>query len=151
MTDRLPSDHPSIETYRITLDRRGRLDRPRLDLSGVDASLPVGEVVRLTTDGQVYHARITESFDGAPEIRGAYDNPRLARESVGGTGGSEGTDHLAAWRTAKELNFGRSVLFDVVVSEFAYGLRAPGERAVYEATRPPDDGLRQIARSLDDN
>ena len=143
MTDRVPSDHPSIETYRISLDRRGRLDRPRLDFSAVDLDLPTDEVVRLTLDGETYHARITETFEGGLEIRGAYDNPRLARD------GTDGTDRLAEWRAANDLDFGRSVLFDVVVPDYAYGLRVPGERAVYEATTPPDRSLQSIARSLD--
>lgn len=143
MTDRIPSDHPSIETHRIELDRRGRLDRPRLDLSGVDAFLPTGEVVRLSLDGDTYHARIEEPFEGGLEIRGAYDNPRLAREPA------EGTDRLAEWRASKNIDFGRSVLFDTVVPEYAYGLRVPGERTVYEVTEPPNTSLQSIARSLD--
>jgi len=143
MTDRIPSDHPSIETHRISLDRRGRLDRPCLALSGVDIDLPAGEVVRLTLDGEIHHARITDPFEGGLEIHGAYDNPRLARDP------SSGTDRLAEWRAAKDLDFGRSVLFDVVVPDYAYGLRVPGERVVYEATTPPDKSLQSIARSLD--
>jgi hypothetical protein len=120
------------------------MDRPRLDCSEIDASLPVDEVVRLTLDGDTYHARVERTFEGDPEIRGAYDNSRIAREPA------EGTDRLAEWRTRNGLEFGRSVLLDVVVSEHAYGLRVPGERAVYEVTAPPDDSLRSIARSLDD-
>ena len=143
MTDRVPSDHPSIETYRISLGRRGRLDRPRLDLSSVDTDLPAGEVVRLTLDGETYHARITEPFESGLEIHGAYDNPRLARDP------GSGTERLAEWRAAKDLDFGRSVLFDVVVPDYGYGLRVPGERALYETTTPPDTSLQSIARSLD--
>ncbi|PSP74144.1 hypothetical protein BRC86_07000 [Halobacteriales archaeon QS_3_64_16] len=145
MADRLPSDHPSIETHRVSIERRGRMDRPRLDCSGIDASLPIEEAVRLTLNGDTYHARIERTFEGDPEIRGAYDNPRLAREPA------EGTDRLAEWQTRNDLEFGRSVLLDVVASEHAYGLRVPGERAVYEATAPLDDSLRSIARSLDDD
>lgn len=143
MTDRLPSDHPSVETHRLTLDRRGRLDRPGLDLTEIDADLPADEVVRLTLDGETYYARLTETFEGTLEIRGAYDNPRLARD------GAEGTNRLAEWRSEKDMDFGRSVLFDVVVPGYAYGLRAPGERTVYEVTTPPDESLQSIARSLD--
>jgi hypothetical protein len=144
MPDRIPSDHPSIETHRISLDRRGRMDRPRLDCSGIEAALPIEEVVRLTLDGDTYHARVERTFEDDPEIRGAYDNPRIAREPA------EGTDRLAEWRARNGLDFGRSVLFDVVVPGHAYGLRVPGERAVYEVTTPPDDSLQSIARSLDD-
>jgi hypothetical protein len=145
MADRIPSDHPSIETHRTSLERRGRMDRPRLDCSGIDASLPVDDVVRLTLAGDTYHARVERTFEGDPEIRGVYDNPRIAREPA------EGTDRLAKWQRHNGLEFGRSVLLDVVVSGHAYGLRVPGERAVYEATIPPDDSLRSIARSLDDD
>ena len=145
MPDRLPSDHPSIETHRIELKRRGRMDRPRLDLAGIDADLPIGEVIRLTLDGAIYHAHIEATFGNDPEIRGAYDNPRLAREP------GEGIDRLAEWLSSRELDFGRSVCFDVIVPGHAYGLRAPGERTVYEATAPPSESLQGIARSLDDD
>lgn len=143
MTDRIPSDHPSIETYRVPLARRGRLDRPRIDCAAASDSVPVGETVRLVLDGDTYHARVTATFDDTPEIRGAYDNARLAREPV------DGTDRLAEWRTANGIEFGRSVLLDVVEPGFHYGLRVPGERAVYDVVEPPNDGLRSIAESLD--
>jgi hypothetical protein len=145
MSDRLPSDHPSVETHRATIERRGRVDRPRLDLSDVDSDLPVGEAIRLDLDGETYHARTEETFEGDPEVRGVYDNPRLARDP------ESGTDRLAEWQVSKELDFGRSVCFDVVVPDHAYGLRVLGERTIYAVTDPPTESLRDIARSLEDD
>lgn len=145
MTDRVPSDHPSIETHRVPLARRGRLDRPRIDCSAAADSVPVGETVRLVLNGDTYHARVEAAFDDTPEIRGAYDNVRIAREPDAGAD----TDRLAEWRAAKDVEFGRSVLLDIVEPGFCYGLRVPGERAVYAAVEPPEDGLASIARRLE--
>ena len=138
MTDRLPSDHPSIETVRATLARRGRT-RSRLELPA-DDRFPL-TTVRLALDGDVSHARIerTRTLDVA--IDGAYDNARLARER-------DGEDRLEAWRRNSEIDYGRSVLVDVVEAGFLYGVREPGERVVYDAVESPDEGLANIARDL---
>ncbi len=96
--------------------------------------------MRLVLDGDTYHASI-ENGDG-PEINGAYDNARLARERTG-------EDRLEEWRRSTEIDYGRSVLVDVVESGFLYGVREPGERVVYEAVESPDDSLAAIARDLD--
>jgi hypothetical protein len=140
--DRIASDHASVDTHRASIERRGRTDRPRVDLAAVP-DLPTDSVVRLSLGGTVRHALIEASFDGTPGISGAYDNARLARAP------GEGTDRLGEWQTTNGLQFGRSVCFDVVVPGHAYGLRIPGERAVYSITEPPTDSLRSIARSLD--
>ena len=42
------------------------------------------------------------------------------------------------------------MLVDVAEAGFFYGLRAPGEAAVYEVPDRPDDGLAAIARELED-
>jgi hypothetical protein len=151
MADRVPSDHPSVETGRARLVRRGRLDRPRIELPAewTDASsgpLPdtgtEAPAVRLVLDGRARHARIERGFDGAPRIDGAYDNARLAREKAG-------DDRLEEWRAGHGVGFDTPVLLDAVEPGFQYGLREPGERVVYEVIETPDEGLAAIARDLD--
>lgn len=140
MTDRLPSDHPSVETVRATLARRGRT-RSRLALPADDRFPPT--TVRLVLDGDTCHGRIERSREEGVEINGAYGNARLARER-------DGEDRLEAWRRSAGIDYGRSVLVDVVEAGFLYGVREPGERVVYDAVESPDEGLATIARDLDD-
>jgi hypothetical protein len=139
VTDRLPSDHPSVETVRATLARRGRT-RSRLALPA-DDRFPL-TTTRLVLDGDTTHARIERSRGEGVEVNGAYDNVRLARER-------DGEDRLEAWRAESKIDYGRSVLVDVVEAGFLYGVREPGERAVYDAVESPDEGLASIARDLD--
>ncbi|EMA43239.1 DUF7112 family protein [Halococcus saccharolyticus] len=141
MPERIPHDHPSVETVRATLARRGRSSRPRLALPDDADRFPL-DTIRLVLDGETYHARVESGLDGDREITGAYDNARLARER-------DGTDRLDEWRRSSGLDLGRSVAVDIVESGFLYGVREPGERAVYEATEPPDEGLAAIAQDLD--
>ena len=61
----------------------------------------------------------------------------------------DGTDHLAAWIDDRGIDFGRSVLLDVVVPGEQFGLRAPGEEVVYEVRRGPASDLQDIARDLE--
>jgi hypothetical protein len=136
--ERIPSDHSTVETVRVTLSRYGRT-RSRLPLPD-DDRFPL-TTVRLVLDGDTSHARIETGKDG-PEITGVYDNARLARERTG-------EDRLEEWRTESNIDYGRSVLVDIVESGFLYGVREPGERAVYEAVESPDEGLAAIARDLD--
>ena len=49
----------------------------------------------------------------------------------------------------RDLGFGRSVLVDVVEASEVYGLRVPGDEAVYEVARGPADSLRSIAEDLE--
>lgn len=108
-----------------------------------DASLalPAGGVVRLVVDGRERRAPVA-ARDGGRTIEGAYDNARLAREHGG-------TDRLAAWVDDRGLDVGRSVLVDEVEPGATYGLREPGETAVYAAERGPARGLRRIAEDLE--
>jgi hypothetical protein len=138
VTDRLPSDHPSVETVRATLARRGRT-RSRLALPANDR-FPL-TTTRLVLDGDTRHARIESGEDGVA-INGAYDNARLARERAG-------EDRLEAWRRSSGIDYGRSVLVDVVEAGFLYGVREAGKRVVYDAVESPDEGLASIARDLD--
>ncbi|MFB6173648.1 MAG: hypothetical protein ABEI39_03315 [Halobacteriales archaeon] len=136
MPDRVPHDHPDVDTLRGTLARRGATNRPEIRLPG--AALPTG-TARLVLDGTERHAAIEERSDGTLAIRAVRDTPRLVRER-------SGEDRLAAW--ARDLDPGRSVLVDVVAENVRYGLRRPGESAVYEAAAP-DPGLRDIARQFE--
>ena len=139
MADRISHDHASVVTHRAKLERSGRTSRPKLVLPD---DVPVLErPVRLVLDGTTYHATIEEAVDGTVEIRGAYDNARMARER-------EGENHLVGWAEDNGLDFGRSVHFDAVDDDF-YGVRAPGERAVYTPVDSPSDSLSDIANDLD--
>jgi hypothetical protein len=143
--DRIPSDHDAIESLRGTLEGVGRTDRPKVTLP-TDAAdrLPADEVVRVVIDGRTCHTRVQLDFDDQPELRGAFDSPTLARSP------GDGTDRLAEWVADADVQFGGSVLVDVVAEGHTYGLRAPGTRTVYEAVDPPDEGLASIARDVED-
>lgn len=141
MADRVGSDHPSVTTVRGTLVRRGGTRRPAVELPAEERDrLPDDGVVRLVVDDRERHAPVRAS--GSPTIAGAYDNPRLARER-------DGRDRLAEWVEAESVDFGRSVLVDVVEPGEVYGLRLPGETAVYAVERGPSKSLRSIAEDLE--
>lgn len=144
MADRVAHDNPSVGSVRAELVRAGRTDRPRIAVPADEADrFPAGDVVRLVVDGSERFTRVAEPTSGTGlELRGAHDTPADARER------GAGSDHLGEWRTAHDVRFGGAVLVDVVEADYKYGLRAPGERAVYDAGRP-DDGLADIARDLD--
>lgn len=146
MADRIPSDHASLTTVRATLVRRGGLDRPKIEIPDDDAELfPDSELVRVVAADTEYRARIESPLaDEGREIRGLYETPRLARNP------GEGENHLSTWLDGTDVEFGQSILVDVVEAGFKYGLREPGERAIYEATESPDDSLADIARQLDE-
>lgn len=140
MVDRVAADNPSVETVRATLARAGRTDRPKVELPE-SFSLPEG-TVRLSLDGRTHHATFERSIRDTPEICGAYDTPRLAREG-------DGENRLVEWAERNGLEFGRSVFVDVVESDEFYGLRAPGVDAVYEVPDTPDAGLADIAEEIE--
>lgn len=141
MPERVPSDHPSVTTYRTHLQRSGGTRRPCLRVPD-DAGVEAGSVVRLVLDGAEYHAPVTRATDGLV-VRGAYDNRRMARER-------DGTNHLVTWADAAGRGPGDAVELDAVDPGTLYGLRTPGARAVYTATETPRDSLRSIAESLTD-
>ena len=96
-------------------------------------------MVRLVLGGRTRFARVDRGLDGGLEIRGAYDNRRLAREA-------DGENRLVEWAEREGVDVGRSVLVDVVEAGELYGIRRPGTDAVYdlpETTR--DDSLAAIA------
>ena len=143
MADRVSSDHPSVRTLRGRLGRGGRTRRPEVRLP--DADLGVDgrtELVRVVIAGVEYAAPLVVDGEGAA-LRGAFDNPRLARDP------GSSPDRLASWVDREGIGFGRSVLVDVVVEGYRYGLRLAGDRHVYEAVEPPSTSLRDIARGVD--
>lgn len=142
MADRVPSDHASVETHRVSLDTVGRTSRLRVTLPETLA-VAEGDVLRLTIDDSDAHAQVRTGLDGHPEVRGAFDNARLARAD-------EGENRLAEWLDAVGLDAGQSVLLDELVAGSHYGLREPGERTVYTVREPPSDSLADIASQLDE-
>lgn len=142
MVDRVGSDHSSVTTLGGRLERRGGTRRPAVAAPDAERdALPAGGTVRLVVDGRERHAPVGEHGE-TRAVFGAYDNARRARER-------EGVDRLAEWVEARGLEFGRTVLVDVVEPGEVYGLRAPGEEAVYEAGRGPAHSLRRIAEDVD--
>ena len=134
---RLSSD--GLETIHLTIVESGALDR--LKLSVPDGAMPDG-VVRVDVGRSTYHAPVEVGLDGNLELRGLYDNARMARER-------DGQNHLEDWVADNGLEAGRTVLLDVVVEGAQYGLRAPGEDAVYRVVERPDDDLAVIAEDVD--
>lgn len=134
---RVSSD--GVETVRASIEQSGALNRPKLVLP--EGTIPDG-VVRVDADETTYHADVDVGLGGDLELRGLYENARLARTD-------EGENHLGGWVESKGLEAGRSVLVDVVVDGEQYGLRAPGERAVYRVVDQPDDSLASIAEDVD--
>jgi hypothetical protein len=142
MADRIASDNDSVSSHRLTLETAGRTSRPRLELP-TDLAVDDGDVVRLTLDGGEYHARVQQALDGALELRGAFDNPRLAKSD-------DGVDRLAEWVDDSDVGAGRSVLLDVLTEGYHFGLREPGARVVYTVRDPPDESLSSIAESIEE-
>lgn len=143
MTASVSSDHPTVSSIRAAVQRHGSTRRPELRLSGEHRSIvPVGELVRVVIDGTEYHSPIIER-NGEIVISGAFDTPRVARDPTGAP------NRLSDWITAADIGFGRSVLVDIVVPGFRYGIRPPGTRAVYDTSEPPAESLREIAEQLD--
>ena len=128
-----------VETVRATIVESGALDRPKVSVP--DGTMPEG-VVRVDADGATYHAPVAIDVDGDLELRGLYDNARMARER-------DGENRLREWVDDQGLAPGRTVLVDVVVEGEQYGLRAPGDSAVYRVVESPDDDLASIAEDVD--
>lgn len=145
MADRISCDNDAVHTVRATLVKSGALDRPKVELPAADeARFPADEVVRVVADETEYRARFEAPLTGdGREVRGLYDSPHLARNP------GDGENRLGEWVDASGVGFDQSVLVDVVEDGFKYGLRAPGERVIYEATESPDSSLADIANDLD--
>jgi len=134
---RVSSD--GLETIHGTILESGALDRLKLGVP--DGAMPEG-VVRVDAGRSTYHAPPEVGLDGDLELRGLNDNARMARDR-------DGQNHLDTWVADEGLEAGRTVLLDVVVEGTQYGLRAPGEDAVYRVVERPDDDLAAIAEDVD--
>lgn len=140
MGERVPHDHPTIETLEATLRRRGRTTGP---VVRVEAH-PLEEVatpVRLLMDGSQYWT-IFEVRDRGIEIRYVSETESALADQP------PELNALVDWVEDAGLTFGRSLHLDVVEPGFKYGLRAPGESAIYGSGRP-DSSLSEIAQNLE--
>lgn len=142
MTERVPADHDTVSNQRVHLERVGRTERLRVPVPPC-LDVGAGDVVRLSLEGTEYHAQVATAMSGGLDIRGAFDNPRLARAD------GEGTDHLQVWFDEVGLAGEDPLLVDTVTPGFQFGLRRPGQRVVYEARDPPDSSLADIATDLE--
>ncbi|MGQ3329701.1 DUF7112 family protein [Halorubrum sp. FL23] len=152
---RVPSDDEGVASIRVSLARSGGTRRPCVRLPNDDEldgrvesgdceslALSAGDIVRVAIDREEYYAPVRSDGEGRL-LRGAFDNRRLAREP------GEGANRLAEWLDDNDRDPGDVIVLDVVVAGEQYGLRIPGERTVYEATRGPRSSLSDIARNLD--
>ena len=141
MADRVRSD--ALETLDATLVRHGPRGRLAVELPD-STTLSTDDVLRCTIAGTERFVRPTTVAGGAVRFTGAYEAPSIARSP----GGDD--DYLRAWLDQADLDAGRTVHVDVIEPGFKYGLRAPGETAVYDATESPDDDLASIAEQFSD-
>ncbi|WP_267163776.1 DUF7112 family protein [Halovenus salina] len=141
MHDRVPSDHETVVSHRVHLSTVGRTRRKQLVLpDSLDCALD--DVVSLSLEGKQVWTQLTASLDGETTIQSALGTRELAR-----TG--DGEDELRAWLADHGLEDGDALVFDVLRTGYAYGLRRPGERVVYSPPEQPDSSLTDIARDLD--
>lgn len=139
MTDRVSSS--TLETIRATLARSGGTARPEVRVPPAEASSFQTNIIQVTLGDAAYYSPVVSVGDSVA-LRGAYANARRARER-------DGTDRLSEWVTEIDLDFGRTVLLDTIISGSQYGLRPPGTDSVYRVRREPDRDLQDIARSLE--
>ncbi len=142
MTERVSSDHDAVESNRTHVERVGRTPRPRVPLPPAVEAV-AGDDVRVSLEGEQYHAQVRESLDCDRDLRGAFANARLARTQ------GEGENHLRTWLETVGVGVGDPLLVDAVTPGYEYGLRRPGQRVVYAATDPPSSSLADIARDID--
>lgn len=139
--DHLPSDHPTIETVRAPVVHHVG-SRYRLDLPVADGIPDPGTVVRVLLDERTRFARIAGGAGDSRWIAAVVGSADDARNGAPDA-------HLDDWLAAHGLTMNRSVLVDLLVDDYAIGLRPPGERRVYPIIDPPDRGLADIARDLE--
>ena len=143
MSTRLPSDSDAVDSSRATIVRRGGSRTPYLELpAAVAETVATDDRLTIVIDGAEYYATVAGDSDGLL-LYGAYETRKQARTT------GEGTNRLGEWLRGLDREIGDSVLCDVIVAGERYGLRAPGERAVYTVKHEPRDSLQSIAESLD--
>lgn len=141
MGERIRADHPSVDTVRATIEQVGRTSRSKIHLP---AETPISHgMVRLILQGTIRRSPVERTHDDDLVIIGAYDTPEQARQR-------SGENRLQEWIDEEQLEYGRSVLVDMLEREFCYGVRVPGEDVVYEVPDRPDSSLTAIADELAD-
>jgi len=140
VSERIPSDHGSVQSLRASLARSGGTRRPCLRLPD-DVAVDEGDIIRLLLDGRTTHARVVSDASGLL-LRGSYDNQRLSREP------GDGENRLVEWCETHDRGPGDAVELDELDPGFCYGLRDPGERVVYDVPRRPNQSLSDIASKL---
>lgn len=140
MTDAIPSDHPAVDSYRVELSSVGSTGRPQLVVPA-ELTCEEGDFVRLVVDSQQTHARVDSTLSGERTIRAGYANKKLARSN-------DGADLLGAWLDDAGFGPGSTLVLDVLTDGYAYGLRVPGKRVVYDPIEKPNSSLSDIADSL---
>lgn len=141
MPERIAHDHPTIETITGTVHRQGGTTRPEIRLEA-DLEVETGALVRVVLDGTEYRVPVERTPDGKPVFQHASSTPRLARNPA------DGDNALIEWFGKRDIDFGRTVSVDIIEPGFKYGLRGPGESAVYAGGKP-NDTLADIAKNLD--
>lgn len=142
MPERVPSDHETVETSRVHLAQIGRTRRLQVELPDT-IECAVDDLVSLSLEADTCHAQVTASLDGTPTIRGAFPTRQLARSD------DVESDKLSPYLDAHGLEAGDPLALDVLRNGYAYGLRRPGERVVYEPPEPPNSTLADIARETE--
>jgi len=148
MSDRLASDADDVTSHRARLARSGGTRLPCLRIPE-EAALSGGDEIRLVLDGDQCQATVTSDSKGLL-VRGAYDDRKRMREA-GTAGGGDAENRLVEWAREHDREPGDAVDLDEIDPGYLYGLRVPGERAVYTVTKRPDRGLQDIADSLYDD
>jgi hypothetical protein len=141
VSDRIPSDHSTVQSRRLNLSTVGRTRRYQLSLPA-DIDCDIEDIIYLSLEGDGVHAQVTAGLDGDLTIQDAYRTRQSARTK-------EGDDELRAWLDDHDLGKGDALVLDVLRTGYAFGLRRPGERVVYSPPEPPDSSLTDIARDLD--
>ena len=139
MTDAIPSDHPAVDSYRVALTTVGSTGRPQV-LLPAELTCEPDDFVRLVLTDPA-HAQVASTLSGEPTIQGAYANKRLARNA-------DGENLLVTWLDETGLAPDTTLVLDVLTEGYAYGLRNPGERVLYDPVKKPDSSLSDIADSL---
>ena len=145
MSTRLPSDSDAVDSYRATIVRRGGSRTPCLELpTAVAETVAIDDRLTIVIDGAEYYATVAGDSNGLL-VYGAYETRKQARQT------GKGTNQLGAWPRGLDRETGDSVMWDSIVDSERYGLRAPGDRAIYTVKHEPRDSLQSIAKSLDDD
>ncbi len=142
MTDRIPSDHETVTTHRVSLSSVGRTSRVQVALPDALACEPF-DIVNLSLSGRNYHSQLQRAVSGDLVVMGAFENRRLARTETG-------ENRFQQWITESGRGPGDALELDILREGFAYGLRIPGERVIYEPPEPQRSSLSDIAKSLDE-